>query len=61
MLRGLPRLKKLDWWSTQSGRSSSCSSTSGTSCTWVFMARTRSAPLALLLVFPPAILYAAIV
>jgi hypothetical protein len=35
MLRGLPRSKELGWWSTHSGRSSSCSSTSGTSCAWI--------------------------
>jgi hypothetical protein len=35
MLRGLSRSKELGWWSTHSGRSSSCSSTSGTSCAWI--------------------------
>jgi hypothetical protein len=35
MLRGLPHSKELGWWSTHSGRSSSCSSISGTSCAWI--------------------------
>jgi hypothetical protein len=35
MLRGLPRSKKLGWWSTHSGRSSPYSSTSATSYVWI--------------------------
>jgi hypothetical protein len=36
MLRGLPRSNELGWWSTHSGRSSPCSSSSGTSYAWIF-------------------------
>jgi hypothetical protein len=57
MLRGLPRSKALGWWSTHSGRSSSCSSTSDTSVLEFLVDRTRSAPPELLLATPPAILY----
>jgi hypothetical protein len=35
MLQGLPRSKELSWWSTNSSRSFSCSSASGTSCALV--------------------------
>jgi hypothetical protein len=31
----LPRSKELGWWSTHSGKSSPCSSTSETSCAWI--------------------------
>jgi hypothetical protein len=35
MLRGLPRSKELGRWSTHSGKSSPCSSTSSTSYVWM--------------------------
>jgi hypothetical protein len=35
MLWGLPRSNELGWWSTHSGKSSPCSSSSSTSCAWI--------------------------
>jgi hypothetical protein len=58
MLRGLSRSKELGWWSTQSGRFSSCSLLPlAPPVSGFLMDRTRSAPLALLLALPPVILY----
>jgi hypothetical protein len=34
MLRGLPLSNELGWWSTYSGNSSPCSSSSGTTYAW---------------------------